>query len=348
MIVMSRRSLVVLQSFGAIRRTTNPYLAQLVAALPEDVSWVPFSWRTALFGRFDVLHVHWPELVFVREGRLRTLAGALLFRLLLLRIQMRRIALVRTVHNPEPHNDRGAIVRRLLMACDRATTLWICLNPHTLVPTAAPAEVIALGDYIQWFTGRTVPHSLQGRLLFFGLVRPYKNVEHLVTQFTALPDRLATLRVVGSPDPRELSDRIRDAAAGDGRVSLELRFLEDDELVEEIGRSELVVLPYTELHNSSAALLALSLQRPVLVPDNAATGALAAEIGERWVQRYRGELDTAQLGAALAAVRATRDSAPPQLAARAWPALGAAHGRAYARAVTIARPLGSGEIPRSN
>ncbi|MBM4515638.1 hypothetical protein GS432_01345 [Rhodococcus hoagii] len=52
------------------------------------------------------------------------------------------------------------------------------------------------------------------------------------------------------------------------RVSSALGFAPDADLVREISMSEMVVLPYRFMHNSGAVLLALSLDRPVLVPDN--------------------------------------------------------------------------------
>ena len=62
---MSER-LTVMQSFGAIRETTNPYQTQLVDALAEHVDVRLFSWRGALLGELDALHVHWPE-VLIRD-----------------------------------------------------------------------------------------------------------------------------------------------------------------------------------------------------------------------------------------------------------------------------------------
>ncbi len=65
-----------------------------------------------------------------------------------------------------------------------------------------------------------------------------------------------------------------------------------------------MVLPYREMHNSGAALTALSLNRPVLVPDNEVNRELAEEVGPGWVFRYDGELTGRHLLDALAAHRA--------------------------------------------
>ncbi len=79
--------------------------------------------------------------------------------------------------------------------------------------------------------------------------------------------------------------------APDARIAHHLEHVPDDDLAAEVAHAQLVVLPYREMHNSGAVLLALSLDRPVLVPRNEVTDALAAEVGPWWVQRYDGELD---------------------------------------------------------
>ena len=65
------------------------------------------------------------------------------------------------------------------------------------------------------------------------------------------------------------------------------------------GEAQLVVLPYRQMLNSGALLLALSLARPVLAPWSGANAAIAEEVGEGWLTLYRGELDAATLAAAL-------------------------------------------------
>jgi hypothetical protein len=98
-----------------------------------------------------------------------------------------------------------------------------------------------------------------------------------------------------------------------------------------------VVLPYHLMHNSAAALTALSLDRPVLVPHNAVTRALANEPGDGWVHTYRGELTGADIEAAIRAVRSGERGPQPALDARSWQRTTRAHLDAYTRAARIAR-----------
>ena len=151
-------------------------------------------------------------------------------------------------------------------------------------------------------------------MLYFGIIRPYKDVERLIEVFTSPRAPGQRLRIVGSPTP-ELRERIAELAAPAANVSTRLAFVDDDELVREISRASLVVLPYAEMHNSGAALVALSLDRPILVPRTPSNSALAAEVGPGWVIEYDGELTDAVLTAAQEAV--TRSTPPPAPGSRA-------------------------------
>lgn len=345
---MRTSTIRVLQSFAQPRSTTNPYLIQLAERLAPHAEVLTFTWRTALAGRYDVLHLHWPETLLRGRTRLRTASRQVRFALLLWRLRLGRTALVRTLHNTDPH-DRGSWVeRRLLRWCDRRTTLWIRLNPVTEPPTEAPVVTILHGHYRDWFARFPGGEPEPGRLLFFGLVRPYKGVEWLLTVFRALPDPQLRLRVVGRPTTPHLRSAVEQAEQQDSRVSSLLTYVDDAVLASEIARAGVVVLPYRELHNSGAALLALSLDRPILVPAGAAVADLAREVGPQWVTTFTGTLGPADLARAVESAQALPPGAKPDLAAREWPDIARAHAAAYAAARDRVRAGSSRSRDRRN
>lgn len=328
---------VVMQTYRALRATTNPYLAQLAQAVSPAVAVVPFGWRRAILGHYDVLHAHWPEtLLLAGRPGLRSLARRALFLTLLLRLSVTRVAVVRTLHNVGRHERSSAIDRWLLERFDSRTTLWIRLTDRTQPPRPGPAVTIAHGHYRDWFADAT-PSSHRGRILTFGLIRPYKGVENLIARFAELQEPSLGLRVVGNPVSPALRARVESLVAVDPRVSATLSYVDDARLAAEIGEAELVVLPYRDMHNSGALLLALSLDRPVLVPHNAVTTDLAAEVGERWIATFEGELSADDLADALDRLRhhngVHNDGRRPRLETRDWAAVGAAHVAAYRAAI---------------
>ncbi|MFF1632837.1 glycosyl transferase [Leifsonia sp. NPDC058248] len=341
--------LIVQQSFPEPRPTTNPYLVMLRDSIREQpgVQLRTFSWRGVLTGRFDVFHVHWPEILVSGQSPLKALVRQGLTLLLIAKLAVTRTPIVRTVHNLELPDGISGRERWLLRLIDRRTTLRIRLNPLTPLPEHAPFETIVHGHYREWYA--RYPHAprVPGRLAYVGLVRRYKGVDALLTAFrTAFGGQdgpaghggpHASLTVGGKPSSDELVAQLEGLAAGDDRIALHFAFLSDAELVSAVTASQLVVLPYREMHNSGGALSALSLDRPVLVPANEVNGLLAAEVGDDWVLRYEGELTPAALEDALARAQRLAPDARPDLSRREWDDAGRAHVAAYRRAIALRR-----------
>jgi glycosyltransferase involved in cell wall biosynthesis len=314
-------------------------LRRVLDGLPE-VDLRTFTWTRALGGRYDVFHAHWPEILVSGQSRPKALVRQALFLLGLLRLRSTRRALVRTVHNLELPSGISRRETALLRLTERWTTLRIRINDSTALPEGQAQHTVPHGHYVEWFRNQP-DHPVQpGRLAYVGLIRRYKGVERLLTAFAQTRDAAPDLRlhVSGRPSAPHLAAERREAASADDRVTLSLAFLSDAELVEQVRSAELVVLPYREMHNSGGVLTALSLGRPVLVPDNEVNRRLAEEVGPGWVHCYADEIRGGDLLAALAAAR-TRDSdAVPDLSLRDWDRAGYEHLAAYRTAVSLDRP----------
>ncbi|GAB3744966.1 glycosyltransferase family protein [Microlunatus parietis] len=332
--------LTVLQSFPTPRPTTNPYLIMLAERLERtgQVRVLTFGYRTALLGRYDVFQVHWPEILLHGSSPLKKLARQLLAFAFMIRLAITRTPVVRTVHNVERPEGLTRLDHRLLDLMDRLTTLRIRLNRHTPVPAGAPSMIIPHGHYRDWFAGHATESLVPGRIGYVGLIRRYKGVERLLETFAGT-DADVTLMIGGQPSTAELAEAITAAAAADARITVVPRFLDDAELVSIVTGSELIVLPYRLMHNSGGTLAALSLNRPVLVPDNEVNRDLADETGPGWVHLFDGELRAEDLITTLDRVRQPR-TAEPRLVGRDWPELAAAHLAGYRQAIAIRRAGG--------
>ncbi|WP_258070444.1 glycosyl transferase [Clavibacter michiganensis] len=321
-------------------------LGRSLAATP-GVRPLHFSWRTALLGRYDVFHVHWPEILVDGRSPLKKAVRQVLTVAFLAKLAIRRIPIVRTVHNLERPQGISRRESLLLALMERMTTLRVRVNPVTDIPADQPHATILHGHYRDWFRDEARADQVPGRLGYVGLVRRYKGVEQLVASFRGAGgagDAGAdlSLRIGGKPSTEELADTVRALAAGDDRIRLDLHFLTDAELVEIVTSSELVVLPYRFMHNSGGALAALSLDRPVLVPDNAVNRALAEEAGPGWIHLFDGDLTPEELLRAAEAVRTGARASSPELSGRDWDRAGTAHASAYRRALRIRRGLERG------
>lgn len=329
------RRLRVLHTLNPPDGTTR-YVDHMFGGAGGDVDALPFSWGTALRGGYDVLHVHWPELLVRHPRPVRRAARHVALRLLLALLRVRRVPVVRTLHNTVPHESVGRAEARALAAVDAATHLWLLLTPATQAPAGAASMLIPHGHYRDAFAHLPRAAATPGRLVTIGLLRPYKGVEELLEAFTALPDPHLSLVVAGKPTP-DLAPVVEAAAARDARITADLRFVPDATFVEHVTAAELVVLPYRQMTNSGVLVAALSLDRPCLVPASPANAAIAAEVGEGWVLQYEGEFDADVLADGLRRAATTPRGERPDLSARDWRVLGEAHDDAYRTALALAR-----------
>lgn len=332
----------VLSSFPAPRPTTNPYITQLARTLREsdEAELFTFSWRRALTHRFDVFHAHWPEILVGGRPGPKKAVRHVLFVIMMVRFRLQGTAIVRTVHNLHLPDGLSHSERLLLNWFDRRTDHHVVINPATPVPDGQAHTLVRHGDYREWYAHMPKSPPVSGRLAFIGLIRRYKGTDALVRAFRGLTDPDLSLTVSGNPSSDDLVGKLTDCAGHDPRIRFRFAFLDDAELVSTTTQAELVVLPYQHMHNSGGALTALSLDRPVLVPDNAANRQLAHEVGPGWVHFFTDELDSTDLHRALEAVRAARlprHGARPDLSARSWTETGNLHIVAYRRAMEDAQ-----------
>lgn len=342
-VVDDRTSLRVLLSFKEPHAQTNPYITQLRDCLAntDGVEPVSFTWGIALSGDYDVFHAHWPESLIEQRGAITTFGRRVLYAMFLVRLKLGGIPVVRTVHNVGLPQGISRFDRWLLATTDRLTSVQIILNPFTPVRAGSESVLIEHGHYRDWFAKYPRSERVRGRFVFFGKVRRYKNVEGLLHAFrgVAFSPESGTLHVVGSPSTPELAESLRTIADGDTRIELRLDYVDDAQLVREASEGSVIVLPYPEMHNSGSVLAALSLDRPVLVPNNDFNRALDAEVGPGWVIRYEGELTPMDLKTAAARAEAKLTEDRPNLSRREWSETGRSHLEAYRHALNASSHL---------
>ena len=333
---VERGTLRVLAWPGLGARRSNPYTWLLYSHLaPLGVRTEDFSPARALSGGYDILHVHWPDKALNALRLPMRAAGALTALASLDAARRRGARVVWTAHNAEPHESRHAgLERRFWSALVHRVDGVIHLSDagrrmvEARFPALAtrPSTVVTpghfRGSYPDTITRVEARASLgippRARVItFFGLIRGYKGVPHLVRTARALPEDVVLL-VAGAPQPSSLAAEVRSAAETDPRVRLSLGHVPDDRVQLYLRAADLVTLPFRDITNSGSALLALGFDRPVLVPALGAMGELQALAGADWVRTYQGELTPALLADALDWTRAVRSQASPPLEALDW------------------------------
>jgi glycosyltransferase involved in cell wall biosynthesis len=290
-------------------RKANPYNALLYSAVAGvGAVVVEVSPRNVLWRRHDVVHVHWPEYFFDAPGLGRALAKSIATVVILSALRLRNVRIVWTIHNLRGHEQwHPRLSAKMWRWFVRRVDGFIALTPTGRDETLKefpdlrerPWFVIPHGHYRDEYPDcitREMARKALGLPMgapvvgFFGAIKPYKNVSSLLTAFRNVPNADWRLVVAGQPVTPELASEIEQAAKDDRRIRLDLAFVPPDHVQFYLRAADLIVFPYRDILNSGSAMLALSFDRPILVPERGTMAELRETVGAEWVRTYRGDL----------------------------------------------------------
>ncbi|HEY1987250.1 MAG TPA: glycosyltransferase [Terracidiphilus sp.] len=332
-------------------RAGNPYNSLLYSHMQAEVS--EFSNRVAPDGSYAILHFHWPERELnTRWNPLIILARLWLKLFIMRRWRARGTKIVWTVHNLKSHEHAHPRLerwfwRRFTAQLDGVIALSgdglnAARREHPAV-VSLPGFVIPHGHYRGAYPDHpgvdaraVLGIDPQAKVfLFFGKIRPYKNVPALIAAFHELPGEELRLYIVGEPSNADNAEEVRRMAAVDSRIRVHFEHVPADFVENYFRAADLVVLPYREIVNSGTALLALSFDRPVVVPLKGAMGELAAAVGDAWVRTYSDQLGAEVLRQSLVWAANTARPREAPLDAFAWSTLAAQTLAAFQQLVAI-------------
>lgn len=291
-------------------RYKNPYNWLLYSQMGQQgVTVEEFSPLKLLRQHYDIFHLHWaaetivrhpnPTLAFIRAKAMLALID---------RVRHKGTRIIWTFHDKIPHivlhpqiadwfqSEFVSRVDAYISMCEAGKTLaeetfpslkqrLNSVVPHGHYRGEYPNQV----DKISARKTLDIPEKAR-TIVFLGHISPYKNVPHLIRTFCELDDADLVLVVAGTPDLPELKTEVFEAADGDFRVRLSMQYVPPENVQFYLKSADLVVLPFQEILNSGSAILALSLDCPILVPRKGALGELQALVGEAWVKTYSDEL----------------------------------------------------------
>ncbi len=121
-------------------------------------------------------------------------------------------------------------------------------------------------------------------ILFFGRIRPYKGLEDLLEAFGRLVDGGENYRLIIAGEPKkgnenylkEIEQKV-DRGFKQGKITLKIQFIPDEEIELYLKAADVLVLPYKEIFQSGVLFLAYSFGLPVIATD---VGSFREEIIE--------------------------------------------------------------------
>jgi glycosyltransferase involved in cell wall biosynthesis len=121
-------------------------------------------------------------------------------------------------------------------------------------------------------------------ILFFGRIREYKGIEHLLAAFHLLLAKDANYRLIVAGEPKKGSEAYRDEIQQrvkkefkPEQIVLKMQFIPDKEMELYLKAADVLVLPYKEIFQSGVLFLAYSFGLPVVATD---VGSFREEIVE--------------------------------------------------------------------
>jgi beta-1,4-mannosyltransferase len=261
-----------------------------------------FRWSSWGLQKTNFILLHWPNEFFAYKRKLAIPKSLIKLAIIQIAKMLWGAKFIWIAHNAAPHDAANscAFIRRWFL---RSLDGVIFLSEYSrgLINNLYPeiGKCNALVTVHSHYRGAAVTGETPGtrpigniKLVHFGLIRPYKNIEALVGAASSISSGIDLL-VAGRVMDRAVSAVIRDSAQLSSHITLDFRDvpITDAELEAIVDSADAVVLPYKKILNSGAALFSLSRNRPVLAPNMGSLPELRDTVGQEWVYLYDGDFN---------------------------------------------------------
>jgi glycosyltransferase involved in cell wall biosynthesis len=292
-----------------------------------------FRWHPAILWKTNVAILHWPNEFFTTDGKSATIKSIIKLAVIWLSKYLRRTRFIWVAHNAAPHETKKSVpqlTRWFLRSVDGI--IFLSAYSRDLIGTLYPESrgrhslVTVLGHYrdaaVTPLTASPPIPTGDVKLVYIGLVRPYKNLEVLVDAAARVSG--LQLLVSGVVTDRSLGDAILARAGQAQHIRFDLRDTPVSEAQFEaiVDSADAVVLPYRNILNSGAAIFALSRNRPVLAPNIGSLPELRETVGSDWIYLYHGEFNQCVLIDFIAWMRSAKRGEAAPLDSYAWSRIG--------------------------
>ncbi|MEE2652755.1 MAG: hypothetical protein VYE54_08525 [Pseudomonadota bacterium] len=294
-------------------RKNNPYNYLLYEAMAELAEVGEFDHRGMGLSGEKILHLHWPDKVVADKRKWRMIWRSWRLRSAIKKLKDGGGKLVWTVHNLRPHKLRHpalaadlfekfiAMVDGFIFLSKESREMFYEVYPSTKNTPNVVTPHIHFGDYYRLSADASTSRSSLGiaetdtTLLMFGKISEHKGLYELVT--AEQEAKLDGLRIVvaGSANGDPITQKGVLAASTAPNFILQQGRIPSSQVGALFDLADAVILPYTAILNSGTAMLALSLNRPVIAPNIGSFADLAREFGPDWIHLYEPPLNAVKL-----------------------------------------------------
>lgn len=276
----------------------NPYQRNLSDALTEKgvevihIQYVanrffPILHQARSSGKPDVVHLHWTDRFILGKGMVLSILKFVHFFFELLILRIIGVRLIWTLHNIFNHEKRYPALEKFFhhVCCRFLYDKIIVMSAFSVNAAFQSYQlpenlrnkfiIIPHGHYIHNYLNTISKVDARNKLgiaedkfafLYFGQIRSYKGIFHLIEAFNNLSNPNAVLLIVGKPQKKILGYEIENTCRVYEQIKTFIRFVPDDEIQTFMNASDVVVFPFLDILNSGSVILAMSFGKAVICP----------------------------------------------------------------------------------
>lgn len=286
----------------------NPYNTLMSNSL-DSKGWksVDPSSIEALFGRANIVHLHWPQAVVSGPWGIAIRRTTILLATLLVQ-KIKGAKIVWTAHNLRSHNSLRPRLERLWMAL--VTRL---LDGVVYLSAYSKSEALDLFPHLAKRPSRVVPHGTYGEAYpyfldqsqaraiwdipsksnvigFVGEIKPYKGLDQLLNAFFDVSPGKVYLLIAGNFPKDGYGNRLKRNIDNALNMGLPIQVydgrLDELQLSSAISACDVVALPYLKGENSGLAVLAAERDRALLLPKDSRYDEISSQIAPDLSYRF--------------------------------------------------------------
>lgn len=259
---------------------SNPYLGNMIKAIEESdkdikIERLPgFRYLLKTRDYPDIAYLNWYEnLPHTTKQFYKDLFARIVTITLL---KLNKVKVITVFHNKRPHESKNYFINNLFFKfLLKASNNIVTLNRESqkflkryISSKQINKKSIVIPHPIYQVTQKKFPDSpLKFNILFFGFIRPYKNIELIIELSKKFPE--IEFSIAGSAINEEYAEYIKKECSQQSNINLQLEYQTDEKLDSLIDRASLVILPYNmeSSLNSGVVFYAFSKGINVIIPE---------------------------------------------------------------------------------
>ncbi|WEL24024.1 glycosyltransferase [Candidatus Nanohalovita haloferacivicina] len=234
----------------------------------------------------DVIHLNWVDRFYITTDDVlwKNLAAGVFFSFNLILVSF-FTRIVWTAHNKHNHEEKSPrldwIMRKFVFWISDSVQVWEKNSKRELCKylNVSDEKIIQIphGNYLPVHPEENLPSQENARkelnlemkskiILFFGNIRPYKQVPLLAEKFEELKDDNSKLLIVGRARQQETKNKLSTIAEKSEDIEFIEGFIDENDVPLYFRASDIVALPFRDIFNSGSIIMAMSMGRAVLTP----------------------------------------------------------------------------------